>query len=81
MEAFLLIVPIPTLSGLVAFFMLRLFTNIVSIRSIAIGITIPIICIIMKYPIHIVVSAMIAYILMIFRHKDNLIRIMHNEEK
>lgn len=79
--AFLLIAPIPTLSGLAAYFILRLFTNIVSIRSIAIGVTIPIMCIIMKYPIQIVVSAMIACILMIFRHKDNLIRIMHNEEK
>jgi glycerol-3-phosphate acyltransferase PlsY len=79
--AFFLIAPIPTLTGLAAYFILRLFTNIVSIRSIAIGVTIPIMCIIMKYPIQIVVSAVIACILMIFRHKENLIRITRNEEK
>lgn len=79
--AFILIAPVPTLIGIAVHFILRLFTSIVSIRSIAIGVTIPIACIIMKLPIPIVVSTIIACILMIFRHKDNLIRILHNEEK
>lgn len=79
--AFILIAPIPTLIGIAVHFILRLFTSIVSIRSIAIGITIPIACIIMKLPISIIVSTIVACILMIFRHKDNLIRIAHNEEK
>jgi glycerol-3-phosphate acyltransferase PlsY len=79
--AFILVAPIPTLIGVAVHFILRLFTSIVSIRSIAIGVTIPIMCIIMKLPISIVVSTTIACILMVVRHKDNLIRIIHNEEK
>ncbi|MDF2884643.1 MAG: hypothetical protein K0R54_5212 [Clostridiaceae bacterium] len=79
--AFILIAPVPTLVGIAVHFILRLFTSIVSIRSIAIGVTIPIACIVMKLPVSIVISTMIACILMIFRHKDNLVRILHNEEK
>ncbi|OOM10395.1 glycerol-3-phosphate 1-O-acyltransferase PlsY [Clostridium saccharobutylicum] len=79
--AFVLIAPIPTLTGVAIHFILRLFTSIVSIRSIAIGVTIPVMCIIMKYSVAIVISATVACILMIVRHKDNLIRIINNEEK
>ena len=78
--AFILIAPIPTLTGVVIHFVLRLFTNIVSIRSIAIGIVIPIGCIILKFPIPIIISTILACILMIVRHKENLIRIIYNEE-
>jgi len=78
--AFILIAPIPTLAGVVIHFVLRLFTNIVSIRSIAIGIVIPIACIILKFPIPIIISTILACILMIVRHKENLIRIIYNEE-
>ncbi|MBC2578870.1 glycerol-3-phosphate 1-O-acyltransferase PlsY [Clostridium sp. DJ247] len=78
--AFLLLAPVPILAGVAVYFILRLFTSVVSIRSIAMGILIPIICIIMKLPISVVVSTAIACILMIFRHKDNLIRIIHKEE-
>lgn len=79
--AFFVIVPIPTLVGVAVHFILRLFTSIVSIRSIAIGVTIPLMCIIMKSPISIIISSLIACILMIYKHKDNLIRLLHNEEK
>lgn len=79
--AFILIAPIPTLIGVAVHFILRLFTSIVSIRSLAICFTIPIMCIIIKSPISIVVSSIIACILMLVRHKDNLTRIIHNEEK
>ncbi|AGX43111.1 glycerol-3-phosphate 1-O-acyltransferase PlsY [Clostridium saccharobutylicum] len=79
--AFVLIAPIPTLTGVAVHFILRLFTSIVSIRSIAIGVTIPVMCIIMKSHVAIVISATVACILMIVRHKDNLIRIINNEEK
>jgi len=78
--AFILIAPIPTLTGVVIHFVLRLFTNIVSIRSIAIGIVIPIACIILKFPTPIIISTILACILMVVRHKENLIRIIHNEE-
>ncbi|EHJ00701.1 Glycerol-3-phosphate acyltransferase [Clostridium sp. DL-VIII] len=79
--AFILVAPIPTLIGVTVYFILRSFTSIVSIRSIAIGITISIMCFIMKFPAAIVFSATAACVLMILRHKGNLIRIIHNEEK
>lgn len=81
MGAFILIAPIPTLTGVAVHFILRLFTTIVSIRSIALGLTIPIMCIIVKSPKAIIASASIAAILIVFRHKDNLIRIIKKEEK
>lgn len=79
--AFIFITPIATLIAVAVYFILRLFTNIVSIRSISIGITIPAICIIMKLPIPIIISTIIAAILIVIRHKDNLIRIIKKEEK
>ncbi|MVX66985.1 glycerol-3-phosphate acyltransferase [Clostridium chromiireducens] len=79
--AYILMAPIPTLTGVAVYFILRFFTKIVSIRSISIGVTIPIMCIIMKLPIAIIVSTSIACVLMVVRHKDNLIRIIHKEEK
>ncbi|WP_207640956.1 glycerol-3-phosphate 1-O-acyltransferase PlsY [Clostridium lundense] len=79
--AFILIAPIPTLTGIAVHFILRLFTNIVSIRSIALGVTIPVMCIVMKSPTSTIITTTIACILMTFKHKDNLIRIVHNEEK
>ena len=74
--AFFLLAPIAILSGVAVYFILRLFTSVVSIRSIGLGITIPIICIIMKLPSEIIISATMACILMIFRHKNNLIKLI-----
>jgi len=79
--AYILIAPIPTLTGVAVYFILRSFTKIVSIRSISIGVTMPIMCIIMKLPIAIIISTSIACVLMVVRHKDNLIRIVNKEEK
>ncbi|MCJ7689349.1 MAG: glycerol-3-phosphate 1-O-acyltransferase PlsY [Clostridiaceae bacterium] len=78
---FIFIAPIPTLTGIAVYFILHLFINIVSIRSIAIGITIPVMCIITKLPNPIIVSTTIACGLIVLRHKDNLVRIMRKEEK
>ena len=74
--AFFLLAPISILSGVAVYFILRLFIKVVSIRSIGLGITIPIICIIMKLPSEIIISATMACILMIFRHKNNLIKLI-----
>ena len=79
--AFIFIAPIPTLTGVAVYFILRLFIKIVSIRSIAIGITIPIMCFITKLPISIIISTTIACALLLFKHKDNLVRIIRKEEK
>ena len=79
--AFVFIAPIPTLTALTVYFILKLFTSIVSIRSIAIGITIPTMCIITKLPIPIIISTTIACVLILIRHKDNLVRLIRKEEK
>ncbi|KHD38622.1 hypothetical protein NL50_03730 [Clostridium acetobutylicum] len=79
--AFFLLAPAAVLAGAVVYFVLRLFTKIVSIKSIAVGITMPIACIVLRLPIEITVCAIIACGLLILRHKDNLIRLVHNEEK
>ncbi|MDS0525633.1 glycerol-3-phosphate 1-O-acyltransferase PlsY [Clostridium sp. SHJSY1] len=78
--AFFLLAPIPTIAGVFIYFFLGLFIHIVSIRSIALGITIPILCIVMKLPILIIASALIASILMVVRHKENIKRIINKEE-
>lgn len=79
--AFVLIAPIPTLIGVSVHILLRLFTSIVSIRSIALGMALPILCILMKFPISIIVCSSAACILLIYKHKDNLIRLIHNKER
>jgi len=80
MGAFILIAPIPTILGIVMHFFLRIFTPIVSIRSVALGLTIPVVCIIMNLNKSIVLSAVAAAIIMIIRHKDNLIRLIQGKE-
>lgn len=77
---FIIIAPIPALAGLTVYLVLRVFTSTVSIRSLVAGITIPIMCVFLKLQIPIIISATIASILMIVRHKQNIIRIIHNKE-
>lgn len=79
--AFILITPVATLTAVAVYFILRLFTSIVSIRSISLGIAIPIVCAIMKLPTPIIMATTAAAILIIIRHKDNLIRLIKKEEK
>ncbi len=79
--AFILIAPVSILSGVAVYFILRMFTSIVSIRSILLGMTIPIVCIIMKLPVPIIYAGIAAAILIVFRHKSNLIRLINKEEK
>ena len=79
--AFVLLVPIPTFLGVFVHFALKPLTKIVSIRSIATGLTIPIACLIMKSSSAVVAATALAAILMIIRHKDNLVRLINNEEK
>lgn len=79
--AFFLLAPMATLTGVAIYFIFRFFIGIVSIGSIALGLTIPIMCIILKLPIEIIISTSIACILIIYRHKSNLVRLIHKEEK
>ncbi|PJI08199.1 MULTISPECIES: glycerol-3-phosphate 1-O-acyltransferase PlsY [Clostridium] len=70
--AYFLIAPLPVLLGVLIHFILLLFTKIVAIRSIVLGISIPLTCAIMKLPLPIIISASLASILLIYRHKDNI---------
>lgn len=79
--AFILIAPIPILIGIAVHLLLRLFTRIVSIRSIALGITLPIISALVKLHVSIIISTAIACIILIIKHKDNLVRIVKGTEK
>lgn len=79
--AFILLIPVPTLTGVAVYFIFKLFTSIVSIRSMVLGVTIFIASIIMRSPLPIVVSTAMAAALIIFRHKDNIKRIINKEEK
>lgn len=79
--SFFLIAPIPVLSGCAVYLILKKFTNIVSIRSMILSITIPVVSILMKLPTTVVVFTFLASILLIFRHKDNIIRMINHEEK
>lgn len=79
--AFVFLVPIPTFLGVFVHFALKLLTKIVSIRSIATGVTIPIACILMQSSSAVLVATTVAAILMIIRHKDNLVRLINKEEK
>lgn len=78
--AFFLIAPLPTISGVIFHLILGKFTSIVSMRSIILGATIPIMSIIMNLQFSIIISSTIAFLLIIFRHKDNLIRIINHQE-
>ena len=81
MGAFILLAPIATLSGVVVYFILRATTKIVSIRSISLGVTIPIMCIILREPRPIIIATICASAIMIYRHKANIVRMVKKEEK
>lgn len=79
--AFVLISPIAVFSGVAVYFILRPFTSIVSIRSLSLGLAIPMVSIIVQRPLPIIIAAFIAWVVMIIRHKSNLIRLIKKEEK
>lgn len=78
--AFFLLSPFSIALGVLMYFVLKKATDIVSIRSLALGITIPLTCIIFKKPLAIIITSTLACILMIYRHKDNIKRLAHHEE-
>lgn len=78
--SFFLINPIAVLSGAFVYFALKVFTRIVSIRSMALGATIPVVCIIMRNDRAIIIATALSALLIIIRHKDNIIRIIQKKE-
>jgi len=78
--AFLLIALIPVISAVCVFFLLRLVTPLVSIRSLALGVSIPVLAGILHLPTVIVLASSAAAVLLVIRHKDNIKRLVAGTE-
>jgi acyl phosphate:glycerol-3-phosphate acyltransferase len=78
--ALVLIVPMPAWIGFITFFILRLFTSVASRRSITGGIVIAVATVIMKYPLPIEIGVIIAAVLVILTHRENIKKILRGEE-
>lgn len=78
--AFFCICPIPVVVSILTHISLKILTNIVSIRSIILSLIIPIGCILMKYNQNIIITTTIASVLIIFAHRQNIVRLINKEE-
>ncbi|KDR94333.1 glycerol-3-phosphate acyltransferase PlsY [Peptoclostridium litorale DSM 5388] len=79
--AFLAIEPISVFSGLVVYFALRPVTSIVSIRSMALGAVIAVVTFLKGAPQGSVIFTALAAVLIIWRHKENIKRLVKGHEK
>lgn len=79
--AFILIAPIPMVSAACLFFLLRLVTPVVSIRSLASSVTFAALAGILYYPLVIVLASSAAAGLIIIRHIDNIKRLIAGTER
>lgn len=79
--AFVYIIPIPTLIAGAAFFGLKIFTKIVSVRSLALGTVLFIATFALGYNKIYVIGTFIAAIFIIIRHRSNIKRLIKGEEK
>lgn len=75
--AFVFIAPIPILISALVHIILKKVTDIVAIRSIILGITIPLLCIVMKLPVPVILTTITAAILLIYRHKGNIKQLLN----
>ncbi len=78
--AFLLLAPIAVIAAIGVFYALRLVTSIVSPRSLALGITLAIMTGICRLAPEIIGAAWIAALLIVFRHSENIDRLMKHRE-
>ena len=79
--AFMVALPIPFLITAVVFFGLKLFTKIVSIRSLSAGVTLFISTLLLGYDNYYVCATLFACILVFWRHKSNIVRLAKGQEK
>lgn len=79
--AYFLLIPIPVLASVLVYFGLRYVTKVVSIRSLALGLTIPVLAILMGASKVVVISATISTVIMVYMHRENIIRLIKGEEK
>nr|WP_261853604.1 glycerol-3-phosphate 1-O-acyltransferase PlsY [Clostridium folliculivorans] len=78
---FLFLAPKALIAAAVVFFILKLATSIVSIRSMILAMALIIAAILFKYPNPVVLCTVFAAGLLIFRHKANIKRLIKGEEK
>jgi len=78
--AFIVIAPIPVLIGIMIYYLTRLFTPIVSIRSITLGISLPVTAFLLNSNHSIVISLCLAALLILLRHHTNINRLFHGLE-
>ncbi|GFZ32010.1 glycerol-3-phosphate acyltransferase [Clostridium zeae] len=78
---FLFLAPKALIVAAVVFFILKLATSIVSIRSMILAIALIAAAILFRYPNPVVLCTVFAAALLIFRHKANIKRIIKGEEK
>ncbi|MBK1810078.1 glycerol-3-phosphate 1-O-acyltransferase PlsY [Clostridium sp. YIM B02505] len=78
---FLFLAPKALIAAAVVFFILKLATSIVSIRSMILAMALIIAAILFRYPNPIVFCTVFAAGLLIFRHKANIQRLIKGEEK
>ncbi|WP_238475869.1 glycerol-3-phosphate 1-O-acyltransferase PlsY [Clostridium manihotivorum] len=78
---FLFLAPKAIITAGVVFFLLKVLTSIVSIRSMILSVVLVIAAILFGYSTPIVVCTVFAAALLIFRHKGNIKRLINGEEK
>ncbi len=78
--AFLLLAPVPVLGGVCVFYLLRILTRIVSIRALALGITIPVFAALFHLPFSVVLASLVAAGLIVLRHVQNIKRLVKGSE-
>ncbi len=79
--AFVLIAPIPVFSAGAVYLLLKIFTPVVSIKSLVLGLAIPAVCILTNRPLPVTLAAVFASALLIYRHKSNISRLIKGQEK
>lgn len=78
--ASLIIAPIPTLISVLIFFIIKTLSKYVSIGSMLIGVTLPISAWILNYSNSTLIYFIFTGILILLRHKDNLVRLWNKQE-
>ena len=79
--AFIFLAPIPTLISLCAYLLFRLTTRIVSLGSIAFSLSLSICVILYTKALYPSLISILVSFLIILKHKDNIIRLIHHQEK
>lgn len=79
--AFLSLIPIPVICGVLTYYIMGIKIKIVSIRSICIAIVILLMSILCRYNIYYIIMAAIGLIFILIRHKENIKRIINGTEK